>query len=108
MTARTSAGASLGVARLLALCGVGLLGAILLLPPSAAGLVATVPLAVAVLTGIAPLRFWAIGTASLMLPYFCYGVMRVITAPDERWAATGFTALTIAIFLLALDSMRRR
>jgi uncharacterized membrane protein len=91
-----------------ALIGLATLTALILQPPDAASLMGAAPLAVLVVAGLASLPRWAIATAILMLPYFCYGVMEIITNPAGRLRAIGFAALTIAIFLAALDSMRRR
>jgi uncharacterized membrane protein len=92
----------------LALAGTAALTALVGWPPTPAALIGALPLAAAFLAGLLRLTYWAIGTAIVMLPYFCYGVMLVLTDPAGRIAAAGFSALTIAVFLAALDTMRRR
>lgn len=66
-----------------------------------------VPPGLAALAALASLRWWAPATALLMLPYFAYGVMDMLTDPAGRNAAAGFTMLTIVVFFAALDSRRR-
>ena len=92
-----------------ALAGLGALMVLVTSPPDIrpGGLVSAVPLAALLLAGLAGLNYWAIATALVMLPYFSYGVMELLTSPAGRWPAAGFAALTIAIFLAALDSRRR-
>lgn len=94
--------------RALALAGTAALAVLVAWPPEPAALLAAAPLAALLLAGAFRLQYWAIATAILMLPYFCYGVMLVLTDPAARIAAVGFSVLTIAVFLTALDTMRRR
>ena len=94
--------------RWLALTGLAALIALLLWPPDAAGMIGAAPLATLLLTGIGALSRWAIATAILMLPYFSYGIMEAITSPAGRLRAVVFSALTVAVFLAALDVTRRR
>ena len=96
------------LSRLLALAGLLALALLVALPPTPLRIIATLPLVLLFLVGLPPLRYWAIATASVMLPYFCWGVMWIVTEPDARAGAVRFAMLTIATFLLALDSMRRR
>lgn len=100
MTAATS--------RRLALAGLAGLAAMVLQSPLPASLYGAAPLGVLFVTGLAAPRYWAIATASFMLAYFSYGVMEVLTNPAGRMRAVLFSVLTIAVFLAALDSMRRR
>ena len=51
---------------------------------------------------------WAIATAIVMLPYFAYAVMELLVNPSWRLTAGVFAALTIGVFLSALDVERRR
>jgi uncharacterized membrane protein len=99
---------SAAFSRALTLAGLVLLAVLLLTPPGPAGVAAAAPLGVLVLAGLKPLRYWSIATAGVMLPYFAWGVMRLLTQPGARPVAVGFAALAIAVFLAALDSMRRR
>jgi len=93
--------------RSLALVAIALLACWFLWPPGSVGALAAAPLAILLVTGLRRTRFWGIAAAGAMLPYFSWGVMRVVTEPDARVTATAFTVLTIAAFLAALDSMRR-
>lgn len=90
-----------------ALAAITLLACWILWPPGPTGALAAAPLAVLIATGLRRTRFWGIAVAGTMLPYFAWGVTRVVTEPHARAAATAFAALTIAAFLAALDSMRR-
>lgn len=95
------------VSRWLAVAGLAALAALLLWPPDIAGLLSTAPLAGLMLAGFSTKSRWAMATAILMLPYFCYGIMEMITNPSGRsWAAV-FAALTVAVFLVSMDSLRR-
>lgn len=94
--------------RWLALAGLAGLAAMVLQSPLPASLVGAVPLAALMLAGLATLRLWAIATAIVMLPYFSYGVMEILTNPSGRMRAVLFSAIVIAVFFAALDSMRRR
>lgn len=100
MTAATS--------RLAALAGTLALAFVLGWPPTAGALVAVAPLGAVLVAGLLRLRYWAIGAAIAMLPYFSWGVMEILTNPSGRAGAVAFSALTIAVFLAALDSQRRR
>ena len=92
----------------LAMAGLVALCALLLAPPDPAGAIAAGPLAVAVAAGLrAPAR-WGLPVAVVLLPYFAWGVMRVLTAgPGARAGPVAFAVLTVATFLAAMDSMRR-
>jgi len=94
--------------RWLALATVALLAAMVGAGGGTAALIATAPLAVALLSGLLALAYWAIGTAIVMLPYFCWGVMEIVTNPAGRVRAIAFAVLTIVAFLAALDAQRRR
>jgi uncharacterized membrane protein len=96
------------LSRRLALAGLVALAVLLLWPPGAAALVGAGPLAVLILAGTLALPRWAIATAILMLPYFSYGVMEALTNPAGRLQAGIFAALTIFVFLAAMDSLRRK
>ena len=74
--------------------------------PSA--LIGAAPLVGLIISGFAPLSRWWVATAILMLPYFSYGIMEMITNPAGRLSAEVFSALTVGVFLAALDSVRRR
>lgn len=89
------------------MAGLVALAVLLLRPPDAAGLIGAAPLAALILSGLVPLSRWAVATAILMLPYFSYGIMEMITNPAGRLRAVVFSALTVATFLVALDSARR-
>jgi uncharacterized membrane protein len=92
----------------LALAGVAVLAAWLLSPPSITGAIAALPLLAVALASLMRLSHAAIGTAIVMLPYFCYGVMDSLTNPQARGAAFAFTTVTIVVFLAALDVVRRQ
>ena len=94
----------------LALTGLAALTILVLQPPDIGpgGIAGAAPLAALVIAGALALPRWAIATAIVMLPYFSYGVMALLTDPAGRWRAAGFSALTIGAFLAALDSQRRR
>lgn len=96
--------------RSLALLGLALMAGWILRPPApgAAAVVAAAPLAVLLLAGLRPLPRWGIATAIVMLPYFSYGVMALLTDAGARGTAVAFSALTVVVFLAALDSQRRR
>jgi hypothetical protein len=93
--------------RHLALAGLVVLAALLLWPPAAAGVLGAVPLGVLLLAGSLALPRWAIATAIVMLPYFSYGVMEAISNPAARVKAAILAATAIAVFLAAMDSLRR-
>jgi uncharacterized membrane protein len=95
------------VSRWLAVAGLAALAALLLWPPGFARLLSVAPLAGLMFAGLATKSRWAMATAILMLPYFSYGIMDMITNPAGRLRATVFAALTIAVFLVAMDSLRR-
>lgn len=94
--------------RWLALGTVALLAAMILAGGGTGSLVAATPLAVALVAGLLALAYWAIGTAIVTLPYFCWGVMEIVTDPAGRARAIAFSVLTIVAFLAALDAQRRR
>jgi uncharacterized membrane protein len=94
--------------RLLALAAVATLAVVLLLPARPAGAIAALPLGILLITGLKARRYWGVAVAGLMLPYFCYGVMRMLTEPAGRTGAAAFAGLAVCAFLAALDSMRRR
>ncbi len=94
--------------RLAALAGLVALAAMLAVPLGPGTVIAVVPIAAVLVAGAAAARRWAIATAIVMLPYFSYGVMEVLTNPGGRTRALLLTTLTIAVFFAALDSMRRR
>lgn len=94
--------------RLLALAGTAVLAAVIARPFAPGSLVAAAPLAVILAAGLLRLRYWAICTAIAMLPYFSWGVMELLTNPAGRAGAIAFAALTIAVFLAALDALRRQ
>lgn len=94
--------------RLVALAGLALVAALLAWPPGAAGLVGAAPLVAVFGAGALSAPRWAIATAIVMLPYFAWGVMSILTDPAGRLRAIAFATLTIVVFLAALDSMRRR
>lgn len=93
--------------RLAALAGLVALATLLAVPPSPGTVIGIVPLAALLLAGAMTASRWAIATAIVMLPYFSYGVMEILTDPAGRTRAVVFAALTIVVFLAALDSMRR-
>jgi uncharacterized membrane protein len=95
------------MSRWLALAGLAALTTLMMRPPDVTGLLSATPLAALVLAGIFGLSRWAIATAIIMLPYFSYGIMEVLTNPESRLQAVFFSSLTVAVFLAALDSMRR-
>jgi uncharacterized membrane protein len=94
--------------RALALAGLLGLAAMIAWPLQPASLIGAAPLGALVLAGALAAPRWAIATAIVMLPYFSYGVMVILTDPPGRTRAVLFAVLTIAVFLAALDSMRRR
>jgi len=99
---------SAALSRRAALAGLLLLGLMIALPPQPATALAALPLGVLLMAAWRPSRTWAVATASVMLAYFSYGVMEILTNPAGRTRAIGFSLLTVGIFLAALDSIRRR
>ncbi len=77
-------------------------------PVDAAAGIAILPLLVLLVTARWPTRLWAVAAASLMLVYFSYGVMEILTDPASRTRAMLFSVLTLTVFFGALDSIRRR
>ena len=70
--------------RWLALAGLAALMVLLLLPPDPARLISAAPLAGLMLAGLLALSKWHVATAILMLPYFSFGIMEMITNPVGR------------------------
>ncbi|WKZ11488.1 MAG: DUF2069 domain-containing protein [Gammaproteobacteria bacterium] len=99
MTAATS--------RLVALTGLVILATLLGAARGPATVIFIAPLAALLIAGAVAASRWAIATAIVMLPYFSYGVMEILTNPDGRLQAVAFSVLSIVVFLAALDSMRR-
>lgn len=103
---------SAALSRRAALAGLLLLGLMIFLmsglPPQPATILAILPLAALLVTARWPTRIWAVAVASVMLAYFSYGVMEILTDPPGRRRALLFSLLTVGIFLAALDSIRRR
>jgi len=93
--------------RWLALAGLLGLAGMMLARSTQTAVIGVVPLCLLVLTGIKPLPWWAVATALLMLPYFSYGIMDILTNPSQRGVAAIFAGLTIVVFLAALDTQRR-
>ena len=102
MSARTS--------RSLTLAGLGARVAVLLVPAGrgAGSWAAALLLGLLAVCGALRLPRWAIATAIVMLPYFAYAVMELLVNPSWRLTAGVFAALTIGVFLSALDVERRR
>lgn len=96
--------------RALTLAGLGALAAVLLVPAGrdAGSWAAALPLGVLAACSALRLPRWAIATAIVMLPYFAYAVMELLVNPSWRRTAGVFAALTILVFLAALDAERRR
>ncbi len=96
--------------RWLTLAGLIALAVLVLQPPDtgAGALVSAAPLGLLVAAHLMTLPGSPIATAIVMLPYFSYGVMAMLTDPAGRWRAVGFSVLTIGVFLAALDAHRRR
>jgi uncharacterized membrane protein len=93
--------------QLAALVGLLVLGVMVATPPGPATLVGLVPLSAVFIAGALSAPRWAIATAIVMLPYFAWGVMAILTDPGGRSRAVAFAGLTIAVFLAALDALRR-
>jgi uncharacterized membrane protein len=94
--------------RWLACAGLLTLALLLADPGQVTTLIPVVPLVMAALAAGLSWRRWAISAAVMMLPYFCYGVMEILTNPARRTRAMAFTALTISVLLAAFDANRRR
>jgi uncharacterized membrane protein len=77
-------------------------------PPDAATALAALPLVALMAAARRPTRTWAVATASVLLAYFSYGVMEILTNPGGRVRAVIFSVLAVTAFLAALDSTRRR
>lgn len=93
--------------RWLALGAVLALAAMLLNPLGPVSAVVAAPLGLLVIAGVLRAARWAIATAVLMLPYFSYGVMDILTNAAGRSRALLFSVLTLVAFFAALDSLRR-
>jgi hypothetical protein len=91
----------------LAAAGMTLLLWALLQPVTPARLICSAPLAVAMVSVLYPPARWGLPIALLMLPYFSYGVMELVVSVDARWNGMVIAALTVGIFLAAMDSLRR-
>lgn len=101
---------SAAVTRGLSSAALAALSALILTGPAPVSLhlAAVAPLAGLLLTALRPFKRWPLVTALVMLPYFCYGLMEILVNPPGRSRAMLFAALTVAAFLLALDSGRPR
>ena len=94
--------------RWIAIVALAALGALLLVDGiSTARLVAVAPLAALAVAALARMSRWSIAAAIVMLPYFSWGVMDILTAPSGRPRAIVFAALSVVVFFAALDSLRR-
>ena len=91
----------------LATAGLMALLVMLLQPATPARMLAGVPLLVAILFGLRPPPRWGLPIALLMLPYFSFGVMEMLTTADPRLPGLLIAILTVGIFLAAMDSLRR-
>jgi len=96
-----------GSSRWLALTGLAALMALLLWPPDAPRLIGAAPLAGLMLAGLLAVPNWQVVTAILMLPYFSFGIMEMIVNAAGRPRAVTFAALAVAVFLAAMDALRR-
>jgi uncharacterized membrane protein len=94
--------------RLAAQAATAALLAWILVEPAAGDALAAPPLVALLVAGWRRARYWAIAAASLMLAYFSYGVMALMTTPGNRPAALAYCVLTLLVFFAALDSERRR
>ncbi|MCC7328985.1 MAG: hypothetical protein IT484_02375 [Gammaproteobacteria bacterium] len=65
------------------------------------------PLAAVLVAGAWPSRTWAVATGSVMLGYFSWGVMDILTNPAGRLRAVAYALLTVTVFFGAFDSVRR-
>ena len=96
------------IARWIAIIALALLATMLLLDGiTTARLVAVAPLAALAAAAVATMARWSIAAAILMLPYFSWGVMEILTASTGRARAIAFAALSVVVFFAALDSLRR-
>lgn len=91
----------------LATLGLLILLVILLRPATPVRMLAGVPLLVAIIFGLRPPPRWGLAVALLMLPYFSFGVMEMLTIADPRWSGLLLAIMTVAVFLAAMDSLRR-
>lgn len=91
----------------LAAAGMALLLWALLQPVTAARLICSAPLVVAIASVLYPPARWGLLIALLMLPYFSYGVMELVVNVDGRWHGVVIAALAVGNFLAAMDSLRR-
>lgn len=99
------------MSRLLMAAGLFALATLLTMPPTAAGLIGAAPLATLAIGVLATVRNsgrWVMVVAILMLPYFSFGVMEMISNPGNQTQAVVFSVLTVGVFLTALDCARRR
>lgn len=92
----------------LVLAGLTCCLALLVLPPTPPRLLGAVPLVVAAAAAIRPPARWGISVALLLLPYFSFGLMEVVTNRSDRARGALFTVCVVFTFLASLDHDRRR
>lgn len=90
-----------------ALASLGVLALMLAVPVTPLGLSVAAPLLLMLLAGLLDMPRWPLLAAILLLPYFAYGVMDVLTNPAGRMRAIIFAVLTIIGFFAAMDRLRR-
>ncbi len=70
-------------------------------------LVGILPLAVALLAGIKPKPRWGGWVATLMIPYFCVGIMNLLAGPAPPFLGLSLSLASALAFIASMDWTRR-